>query len=168
MKKIILLAAVLALMGMNAGAQNCMVVNSEKIFKSIAAYNDANAKLEAMAKECQSNIDDAYAEVEKMYNDYMKEKPYLSESARTTRENAILNTERNIIDYQDKMFGQDGELMKKRVEMIKPIQDKVFDQIDKYAKANGFDLVVDIANNPTIIYYAHAVDRTDAIINIVK
>lgn len=168
MRKIILLAAVFAFISMTASAQKCMIVNSEKIFKSIAAYNDANARLDAMGQEYQKNVDEAYAEVERMYNDYMKEKPYLSENVRQTRETAILDTEQNILDYQERMFGQDGELMKKRVEMIKPIQDRVFGQIDKYAQSNGYDLVLDVANNPMILYFAHVADKTDAIINIVK
>lgn len=168
MKKSILLAAIFAFIGMNAGAQKCMVVNSEKIFKSIAAYNDANTALDEMGQKYQSNVDDAYARVERLYNDYMKEKPYLSENARQIREDAILKIEQEAIDYQEKVFGQDGEFMKKRVEMIKPIQDRVFSQVDRYAEANGYDLVLDIYNNPMVLHYSRAADKTDAIINLVK
>lgn len=168
MKKIILLAAIFTFIGMNVSAQKCMVVNTEKIFKSIAAYNNANTTLDAMGQNYQKNVDDRYAQVDKMYNDYMKEKPYLSENARHIRENAILKAEREAIDYQEKIFGQDGELLKKRIEMIKPIQDKVFNQIDRYAETNGYDLVLDVYNNPMVLHYGRTADKTDAIINLVK
>ena len=163
-----IIAALAIVTAFSANAQNYMVVNTETVFKSIAAYNEANTKLENLAKQYQKEVDDAFAGVEKMYNDYMSQKPYLSESARLTREKAILDREEEINKYQEKIFGPEGELMKKRVEMIKPIQDKVFETINKYAAANGQAIVLDIANNPMVLYYAPSADKTQEIIKLVK
>ena len=168
MKKIILLVAIFAFGTMSVSAQKCMVINSEKIFKSVAAYNDAVAQIERMAQEYQKNIEDAYVEVETMYNDYMNQKQYLTPTQQQQRENAILETEQNIMEYQERMFGAEGEILKKQVELIKPIQDRVFERIDNYARANRYDLVLDVANNPMVIYFNPSTDKTDAIINIVK
>lgn len=167
MKKFIIMAA-MALTAFSAQAQNYMVVNTETVFKSIAAYNEANTTLDNLGKQYQQEVDDAFAEIEKMYNDYIAQRPYLSEAARVTRENAILDREDEITAYQEKVFGPEGELMKKRVELIKPIQDKVFEAINKYAAANGQAIVLDIANNPTVLYYAPSADKTQEIIKLVK
>lgn len=167
MKKFVIMAA-LALVAFSAQAQNYMVVNTETIFKSITAYNNANTTLDNLGKQYQKEVDDAFAEVEKMYNDYVSQRAYLSESARVTRENAILDREEEITKYQESIFGPEGELMKKRVELIKPIQDRVFEAINKYAAANGQAIVLDIANNPTVLYYAPSADKTEEIIKLVK
>lgn len=168
MKKFIILSVAMALVSFAAGAQNCMVVNTETVFKSMAAYTNAEATLDNMAKQYQREIDDAFAQVEKMYNDYVAQKAYLSESSRMARENAILDREAAIQERQESLFGPEGELMKKRVEMIKPIQDRVFEVINRYAQANGFALVIDLANNPTVLYYSPAADKTQEIIKLVK
>lgn len=167
MKKFFLLAA-MALVSMGAAAQNYMVVNTEKIFTSIEAYSNANKQLENLGNQYQKQVDDAFAEIEKMYNDYMEVKQFLSASSQRTREDAILDREQEVLEFQEKIFGQEGELMKKRVELIKPIQDKVFNAINKYAEANGFAVALDIANNPMILYYSPKADKTQEIINIVK
>ena len=70
--------------------------------------------------------------------------------------------------YQQDIFGPQGELMKKRVELVKPVQDAVFAVINQYAQSNGLDLVIDIATNPTLLYYSPKVDRTEEIIALVK
>lgn len=168
MKKIIMIAAVLLCGVFSATAQNYMVVNSEKIFKSITAYTEAMTSIETLSKQYQQNIDNAFAEIEKMYNDYQAQKAYLSTSARQSREDEIINREKEVNEYQKQVFGQDGDLMKKRIELLKPIQDKVFEIINKYAQDNGFTLVLDIAASPMVLYYAPALDKTEAIIPLVK
>lgn len=158
----------MALMSFTAVAQNYMVVNTETVFKSMAAYANAESSLETLGEQYQREIDDAYAAVEKMYNDYIAQKPYLSESSRATREEAILDREAQILERQESLFGPEGELMKRRVEMIKPIQDRVFETINRYAQTNGFALVIDLANNPTVLYHSSAADKTQEIIKLVK
>ena len=168
MKKLVLLTVVFMLAGFTAMAQNYIVVDSEKIFKSIAAYNEANSTLEKLAETYQKNIDDEYEKVEQMYNDYIQQKAYLSESTRQSREDAIINREKEILAYQEQIFGQEGEWMKKRVELITPIQEKVFGVITKYAEANGQALVMDINSNPTVLYYSPKADKTEEIIKLLK
>ena len=107
--------------------------------------------------------------METLYNNYVNyQRAYLSESARTARENEILSKEEEATKLQESLFGQEGELMKKRVELIKPIQERVFAAIESYAKANGIDLVVDRAANPTLLFQSDKIDRTQAIIDLLK
>ena len=90
MKRLILIAAFILTAGTLA-AQNYIIVNSEKVFKSIDAYNTAISDLDKLAKQYQDQVDAKFAEVEALYNNYVSQKTSLSAAARQTRENAILN-----------------------------------------------------------------------------
>lgn len=89
-------------------------------------------------------------------------------SARDAREQAILDKEQEATKFQESIFGNDGTLMKKRIELIQPIQEKVFKAIADYSKANGFDMVIDIASNATLLYYSTGIDKTEEIIKLIK
>lgn len=123
MKRLILIAAFILTAGTLA-AQNYIIVNSEKVFKSVAAYNKAISDLDELAKQYQEQVDAKFAEVEALYNAYMNQKASLSATTRQTRENAILAREKEAQTFQESLFGNDGALMKKRIEMIEPIQKK--------------------------------------------
>ena len=106
MKRLILLAAFL-LAATALSAQNCIVVNSEKVFKSIDAYNEAIAELDKLAEQYQEQVDARYAKIESIYNNYMAQKTSLSASTRQSRENAILTLEKEAGEYQESIFGLD-------------------------------------------------------------
>ena len=167
MKRLILIAAFVLSAGKLA-AQNYIIVNSEKVFKSIDAYNTALSTLDKLAEQYQDMVDAKFAEVETLYNNYMNQKASLKAATRQTRENDILAKEKAAQEYQETLFGNDGTLMKKRVEMIEPIQKKVFSAIEAYAKQVGADVVLDSANNPTLLYSNPSVDRTQQVIDVLK
>lgn len=167
MKRLMFLAA-FVLTTTTLAAQNALVVNSEKIFKSIDAYNRAIETLDTMAEAYQKEVDAKFEEVETLYNTYMSQKASLSATLRQAREEAILDLEQEATRYQESIFGQEGTLMKKRVEMIEPIQKQVFAAIEAYARQTGAALVVDSSNNPTLLYADPAADRTQQIIELLK
>lgn len=166
--KRMLFTIALALSATVLTAQNYIVVNSEKVFKSIAAYNTAITELDKLAEQYQGFIDAKYEQVEQLFNTYQGQKASLNASARQAFENEILQKEQQAAEYQEQLFGQEGELMKKRVELIKPIQERVFKAIEAYAKQVGADVVIDSSNNPTLLYNSAAVERTDEVIKLIK
>ena len=115
MKRLILIAAFVLSAGTLA-AQNYIIVNSEKVFKSIDAYNTALSTLDKLAEQYQDLVDAKFAEVETLYNNYMNQKASLTAATRQTRENDILAKEKAAQEYQETLFGNDGTLMKKRIE----------------------------------------------------
>lgn len=167
MKRLILIA-VFVLTTDTLAAQNYIIVNSEKVFKSIDAYNTALSTLDKLAEQYQDMVDAKFAEVETLYNNYMNQKASLTAATRQTRENDILAKEKAAQEYQETLFGNDGTLMKKRIEMIEPIQKQVFSAIEAYAKQVGADVVLDSANNPTLLYSNPSVDRTQQVIDVLK
>ncbi len=166
-KMIIALMAVVMSVGV-ASAQNYMVIDSEKVFKSVAAYNEALEDIEQLATQYQDAVDKKFAEVENLYNSYMQQRSSLSMSAQQQYEQLILQKEAEATEYQESLFGTDGTLMNKRLELIQPIQERVFSVIESFSKQYGYDLVIDISANPTILYYSTKVDFTDRIIEALK
>lgn len=168
MKRLFLLALLFVAGTGSLSAQNYMVVDSEKVFKSIDDYNTAIDLLNELAKAYQKQVNAKFDEVESLYNDYMEQKNSLSSYSQSVRENLITQKEQEAIEYQESIFGKEGALMKKRLELIQPIQKKVFDAIEQYATLNGYDLVLDSAANPTMLYKSEKVDQTDAVIELLK
>lgn len=168
MKRLILTLALMLGMTAMASAQNYAVVNSEKIFKSIEQYNQALTQLDEMANEYQTKVDAKFEEVEKIYNAYMARRAELSAASQQANEENILKLEQEAQKYQESIFGTQGELMKRRLELIQPIQKRVFEAIEKYAKEKGYDMIIDISQNATMLYYSERADHTVEIIAILK
>ena len=167
MKRLILIAAFLLTAGA-LSAQNYIIVNSEKVFNSVEAYNTAISDLDSLAKQYQEQVDAKFDEVETLYNNYMAQKASLSASARQAREALILAREKEAQQFQESLFGQEGVLMQKRLELIQPIQKRVFAAIEAYAGQAGADLVLDSSNNPTLLYNNPSVERTQQVIEALK
>ena len=168
MKKMILTLVLAVMTAGFASAQNYMVVDSEKVFKSIKAYTTALDDIETLAGQYQQQVDAKFQEVEQLYNNYMQQRASLSETYRQQYEQLILQKEAEATEYQESLFGTEGELMKKRMELIQPIQERVFNMIDRFAKQYGYDLVIDISANPTVLYYSSKIDYTESIISALK
>lgn len=168
MKRVILMVVLaLATLGV-VSAQKCCVIDSEKVFKSLDEYNKALITLDELGKSYQAEVDSKYKSVESLYNSYMQQKSSLSVSTQANIEQQILQKEEEAQKYQQELFGENGTLMKRRVELIKPIQTKVFAAIEKYAKENGFDLVLDKASNASMLYVNDAIDHTAQVIEQLK
>ena len=168
MKRIILTVMfALATLGI-ASAQKYCVIDSEKVFKSLDEYNKALTTLDELGKAYQAEVDSKYKSIESLYNNYMTQKNNLSATARASVEQQILQKEEEVQKYQQEVFGDEGTLMKKRIELIKPIQEKVFGAIELYAKANGYDLVLDKASNASILYLNNSIDHTAQVIELFK
>ncbi|MBQ3246881.1 MAG: OmpH family outer membrane protein [Alistipes sp.] len=168
MKRLILTLVAMVAMVTIGYAQNYIVVNSEKIFKSIEAYNTAIIELDRLAEGYQLQVDAKFREVENMYNAYVARKGAMSVSSQATIEGQILAKEQEATKFQESIFGTDGTLMKKRIELIQPIQQRVFKAIEEYSQAKGYELVLDVAQNAEVLYYSPKADHTQAIIDQLK
>ena len=168
MRRLILITALVMGFVATAAAQNYAVVDSEKIFKSIEAYNQALKQLDELATKYQTEVDAKFEKVENLYNAYMQRKATMSQSAQKANEDNIIKMEEEATKFQESIFGTEGELMKKRLELIQPIQKRVFATIEEYAKQKGYDMIIDVAQNATMLYYSSKADKTTELIAILK
>ena len=118
MKRFILTLITVVATASIAAAQNYIVVNSEKIFKSIDAYNTAIAELDRLAESYQTQVDAKFKSIETLYNNYMAQKSSMPVASQTAVENQILAQEQEATKFQESIFGTDGTLMKRRIELI--------------------------------------------------
>ncbi len=145
-------------------AQKFAYVDTEYILASIPEYAAAKKELNSISVKWQKEIETKIAEVDKMYNDFQVEKILLTEDLRIKREEEIIKKEREVKDLQMKRFGADGDLFKKQQELIKPIQDKVYNAIMEMAESKGIGMVFDKAGTTTVIYSQAKYNISDDVI----
>lgn len=163
MKKFFLTLVLAALVGLPAFSQKYAYIDSEYILENMPDYVEAQAELDRIAVEWQNEIEKQFAKIDSMYKKYQTEAITLPENMKQKREEAIINAEQAAKDLQKKRFGKDGDLSKKREELVTPIQDRVFTAIDEFAKEKGYAFVFDVAGSMTIIYADPKWDINDQI-----
>src|SRR5580704_17314486 len=156
----------LVVSGLNAQQQHYCIIDSKYILEKMNDYKDAQGKLDNISKAWQTEIDNKMAEVDKMYKSYQAEKPMLSDDMRKKREDEIVAKEKSAKDLQKQRFGYEGDLFKKRQEYIKPIQDRVFNAVQKMATQKGYDMVLDKAGGVTLFYADPKLDHSDDVLKI--
>jgi outer membrane protein len=148
----------------NTHAQRYAVIDSKYILSKLPEYKDAQDKLDQFSKMWQQEIDQKSADLDKMYKDYDAEKVMLSDELKKKREDEIYNKEKELRDLQRQRFGYQGDLFKKREELIKPIQDKVYNAIQKLAVAKLYDFILDKSEGITVIFADPKLDKSDDVL----
>lgn len=151
MKKVIL-SVVFVLFAVAGFCQKYAFINSEYILSNMPEYKEAQAELDRVAVQWQKEIEAKFASIDSMYRKYQVESITMPDQIKKNREEAIIAQERVAKELQKKRFGQDGDLFKKREELVKPIQDRVISTVNDYAKEKGYAFVFDSAGEMTIIY----------------
>lgn len=149
----------------SATAQKSGYVDTEYILQNIPEYQDAQNEIEDYSKQWQEEIEAKYGEVDQMYKAYQADAVLLPEDLRQRREQEIIDFEREIKDLQKKRFGSDGELFKKRQELIKPIQEKIFNAIEEIATKKNYGFIFDKAGGPVIMYVDAKYDISDEVLD---
>ena len=127
----------------NTQAQKFAFVDSEYMLGKMPEYKAAQKRLDDMSAEWQKDIEKRLAEIDKMYKDYQAEQVVLTQDQQQKKQQEIVEKEKSLKDFQKSKFGQGGELEKKKQELIKPLQDKIFDAVQKIAKQRGLDFIFD-------------------------
>lgn len=127
----------------NSQAQKFAFVDTEYMLGQMPEYKAAQKRLDDMSAEWQKEIEKRLTEIDKMYKDYQAEQVVLTQDQQQKKQQEIVDKEKGLKDYQKSKFGQGGELEKKKQELIKPLQDKIFDAVQKIAKQRGFDFIFD-------------------------
>jgi outer membrane protein len=164
MKKVILILAALLSMSVAALAQKIGYVDTEYILNQIPEYKAAKSELDKTSGDWQKEIEQKYAEIDKLYKAYQAEQILLTDDLRKKRENEIINREKEAKDLQKQRFGVDGDLFKKRMELVKPIQDKVYNAIKTVAEKAGIAIIFDKASDMMMLYANPKYDKSDDVL----
>ena len=164
MKKTLLLAACFLLTAFAGTAQRYAVIDSRYILEKLPEYKEAQKKLDQFSESWQQEIDQKQAAMDKMYKDFEAEQVMLSEVLKKKREDELYNKEKELRDLQKKHFGFEGDLFRKRQELIKPIQDKVYNAVQKLAVEKLYDFILDKSEGITVIFADPKLDRSEDVL----
>ncbi len=163
MKRLFLsfLFATLATVGF---AQRFCIIDSKYILEKMTDYGAAQTALDNVSKTWQTEIDNQMQEVDRLYKSYQAERAMLSDEVRKKREDEIVAKEKTAKDLQKQRFGYEGDLFKKRQQLVKPVQDRVFTAVQKYAQQKGYEVVLDKAGGVTLFYADPKLDKSDDVL----
>jgi outer membrane protein len=164
MKYSLILCLFLGFAGIASAQQRYAVIDTKYILDKIPEYKDADKKLQAISLQWQKEIDDKQATLDKMYKNYEAEQFMLTDELKKKREEELFVKEKEIRDLQKRRFGYEGDLFKERQRLVKPIQDKVYNAIQKIAVAKAFDFVLDKSEGITIIFADPKLDKSDDVL----
>jgi outer membrane protein len=151
--------------GLYSQGQKYAFVDTEYILDNIPEFQDAQDELDDLSVKWQKEIEAKYAEVDEMYKKYKAEAVLLPDDIKKKREDEIVAKEREVKELQKKYFGPEGELFKKRQELVQPIQEKVFNAIETIANTRNYSFVFDKAGGMTLLYGNPKYDISDDVLD---
>jgi outer membrane protein len=164
MKKTIILVVVFFAFAISVNAQRYAIVDTKYILAKMPDYTEAQKKLDQQSEVWQKEIDDKQEVLSKMYKDFEAEQVMLSDDLKKKREDEIFNREKEVRDLQRKRFGFEGDLFKKRQELVKPVQDRVYNAIQKIAVSRMYDFILDKSEGITVIFADPKLDKSEDVL----
>jgi outer membrane protein len=143
-------------------------VDSKTILSKLVDAQDARQKLDAIIKDWQSDLKKLEDQKKEKQDDYDKRKLIMTEQIRTDLEDQIKKLDQQIIEYRDKKFGNNGELFKQQEDLMKPVQNKIFNAIQDVAKDESLDFVFDRSNAVVLLFAKEKYDITPLVMDKLK
>ncbi|MCK9421440.1 MAG: OmpH family outer membrane protein [Bacteroidales bacterium] len=165
MKKIFLTAIVIVITITMVYAQKFAYVDTQYILDNIPEFTEAQAQLDEISSQWQKEIDAKFAEVDKMYKDYQAQSVLLPEDMKKKKEQEIVDKEKEAKNLQRTRFGKDGDLFKKRQELVKPIQEKIYNAIQEISTNNNYAIIFDKGGSLTMMYANPKYDISDEVLD---
>jgi outer membrane protein len=164
MKKTLLLSTVFLALAFTCLAQRYAIIDTKYILNKIPEYKDADVKLQQIGAQWQKEIDDKQSQLDKMYKNYEAEQFMLTDELKKKREDELFIREKEVRELQKKRFGYEGDLFKERQRLVKPVQDKVYNAVQKMAIAKAYDFVLDKSEGITIIFADPKMDKSEDVL----
>jgi outer membrane protein len=164
MKKILLVISSIFIVAMGAIAQRYAIVDTKYILDKMPDYKEAQKKLDEFSVQWQKEIDTKQSELDRMYKNFEAEQVLLSDELKKKREDELFVREKELRDLQRKRFGFEGDLFRRRQDLVKPIQDKVYNAIQKIAVNRQYDFILDKSEGITIIFADPKLDRSEDVL----
>ncbi len=165
----ILLLAFLMILGATTvkaqGNQKYAYVDTDYILQNIPEYGDAQEEINQMSVKWQKELKTLRDKLDQMKRDYQTEAVLLSDDMKRKKEEAISAKEQELTALQMQYFGPEGELFTKRIELIQPIQEKIYNAISQVAQVKNYAFVFDKASGTSILYCNDKFDISDDVLD---
>lgn len=143
-------------------------IDMEYILENVPNYTEAKAQLEQKAQKWKQEIEAKKIEINKLTEALKAERPLLTSELIEERETEIKFLETEKLDYQQKRFGPNGDLIVYKAGLVKPIQDQVFTAVQDIAEAKKYDFIFDKSSHLTILFAAKRFDISDQVIRVLN
>ena len=164
MKKILFLLAFSLFVAGAAQAQKYAIIDTKYILDKLPEYKNAQKQVDDFASTWQKEIDNMQKDLDKMYRDFEAEQVMLTEELVKKRQDQLFVKEKAVRDLQRQRFGFEGDLFKKRQELVQPIQNKVYNAVQRLATARGYDFVLDKSEGITVIFADPKLEKSDDVL----
>jgi len=165
MKRLILTMMAVVFTVAMLNAQKFAYVDTQYILDNIPEFAEAQAQLDELSNQWQKEIEGKFAEIDKMYKDYQAQAILLPDDMKKKKEQEIVDREKDAKGLQRTRFGKDGDLFKKRQELVKPIQEKIYNAIQELANNNNYAVVFDKGGSLTMMYANPKYDISDDVLD---
>ena len=163
---------VLCLMGTSIFAQKRSVrigyIDTEYILENVTEYANANAQLDSKIQQWKSEIEKRLTELEDQKKQLNNERILLTNELISEREEDLQIIENEIIDYQQKRFGPNGDLMIQKQQLIQPIQDQIFAAVQEIAASKKYDFIFDKSADVVMLYSADRYDISEQVLRTIN
>jgi len=139
-------------------------VDMEYILENVEEYRDATSQLETKVQKWKVEIEQKQSTVDQMKKDLMAEKVLLTDELITEREEEIQILEKEMFDYQQDRFGPQGDLVLQKRQLIQPIQDQVFNEVQKIGTNKKYDFIFDKSADVVMLYSQKRHDISEQIL----
>ncbi len=169
MKRLILFIVLFIGFGTVAEAQQKVCyIYSQKVLESMPEYKEAVNTLNNMSKAAREKSDALFEEAKNMFNEFQEYQERMSQSQYNRYKQMVIDKEKEANDYEERMFGEDGEIAKKQKELMEPIEKKLLAVVNAFAERGKYDMIYDLSIVKLTIYQRATLDMTNRIIEEVK
>ncbi len=147
-----------------ANAQKFAYIDSQYILSKIPEYKVAQDQLNQLSVQWQKEIEAKYSEIDQLYKAYKADEVLLTEEMKQKRQAEIEQKEQEVKDLQKQRFGVNGDLFKKRQELVKPLQDKIYNAVQTLAERETLAVIFDKSSDLTMLYTNVKYDKSDEIL----
>jgi len=168
--KVLFLLTLVSLLSLSAYAQRGVrigYIDTEFILQNVSEYSEATSQLETKVQKWKSEIETKLSAIEQKRTEINNEKAHLTKELIEEREEDIAFEEKEVLDYQQKRFGPNGDLMVQKKQLMQPIQDQIFQAVQDIAKAKKYDFVFDKSADVVMLYSAERFDMSDQVLRTI-
>lgn len=166
MRRTVIALLLLALSPLGGMAQKYACVNTDYVLKSIPDYANAQKRLDKYVADWQSELQEVANELNELRSDFEQDSYLLPDNLKKRRQEEIREKEAELRQLQQQRFGAGGDLDKKRAELMKPVQDRVYNAIERLAREKNYAFVFDKAGNSTVLFAAKKYDISDDVLEL--
>lgn len=163
---VILMLCLATLGGTNLSyGQRYAVIDTRYILNKMPEYADADVQLKKMSTQWQREVASLQTSLDAMRKDYSAEQYMLTDELKKKREIEIANKEKMVRDLNTRYFGYEGELFVQRKRLVQPIQDKIYNAVQKMAVTRGYDFILDKSEGITVIFADPKLNKSDEVLS---